>query len=133
VKGRIRLGTRFIVRHGSERRSFSVAELIQAGGGAVGEDELIRVGDGPGMPFLWEFGDTLSKPENFVLACSGTTLEDIYRAAEWESQGPRMGAPMVLDRGSVQPLIGVARQAMPRNEPLGVAHSPVVSAKPQSA
>lgn len=131
--GRIRLGTRFIVGHGSERRSFSVAELIQAGGGAVGEDELIRVGDGPAMPFLWEFGDTLPKPEDFVLACSGTTLEDIYRAAEWESQGPRMGAPMVLDRGPVQPLKGVARQAMPRNEPLGVVHSPVVSAKPQSA
>lgn len=120
---RIRLGTRFLVGTGKERKSFAVADLIKAGGGVVGDDELIRIGDGPGMPFHWEFGDTLPKPEDFVLACSGTTLEDIYKAAEWESQGPRLPAPMVLDRGPVQPLTGVALQTMPRNQPLSVAHS----------
>lgn len=97
--GRIRLGTRFLVGTGKERRSFAVADLIEYGGGVVGDDELIRVGDGDPMPFHWDFGDTLPQPEDFVLACSGTTLEDIYNAAEWESQGPRLPAPMVLDRG----------------------------------
>ncbi len=130
-EGRIRLGTRFLVGTGKERKSFAVADLIEAGGGVVGDDELIRVGDGDPMPFLWDFGDTLPKPEDFVLACSGTTLEDIYKAAEWEAQGPRLPAPMVLDRGPVQPLKGAALSAMPRNEPLGVVHSPMASAKPQ--
>lgn len=76
-------------------------------------------------------GSELPKPEDFVLACSGTTLEDIYKAAEWESQGPRLPAPMVLDRGPVQPLKGTALSAMPRNEPFEVVHSPTASAKPQ--
>ena len=130
-KGRIRLGTRFLIGEGKERRSFAVADLIEHGGGVVGDDELICVGDGEPMPFLWDFGDTLPKPEDFVLTCSGTTLEDIYKAAEWESQGPRLPAPMVLDRGPVQPLKGAALYAMPRNEPLDVSHTPLTSAKPQ--
>ena len=129
--GRIRLGTRFLIGKGKERRSWAAADLIERIGGVVGDDELIRVGDSAPMPFLWEFGDTLPKPEDFVLACSGTTLEDIYKAAEWESQGPRLPAPMVLDRGPVQPLKGAALSAMPRNEPLNVAHAPIASAKPQ--
>ncbi|GAW35562.1 hypothetical protein RA2_02625 [Roseovarius sp. A-2] len=130
-EGRIRLGTRFLVGTGKERKSWAVADLIEHGGGFVGDDELIRVGDGEPMPFLWDFGETLPKPEDFVLACSGTTLEDIYKAAEWESQGPRLPAPMVLDRGPVQPLKGAALSAMPRNEPLNVAHAPMAPAKPQ--
>lgn len=132
-QGRIRLGTCFIVGEGKSRKSLAVADLIEHGGGVVGDDELIRVGDGPAMPFLWDFGETLPKPEDFVLACSSTTLEDIYKAAEWESQGPRLSAPMVLDRGPVQPLKGAALSAMPRNEPLDVMHSPMASAKPQRA
>lgn len=116
-QGRIRLGTRFIVRKDKGRKDYSVADLIEAGGGVVGDDELIRVGDGPGVPFHWDFGDTLPKPEDFVLAASGTTLEDIYKAAEWESQGPRLPAPMVLDGGPVRPLKGAELSAMPRNEP----------------
>lgn len=128
--GRIRLGTRVLVGSGKARNSWAVADLIEAGGGVVGEDELIRVGEGPGMPFHWEFGDTLPRPEDFVLACSGTTLEDIYKAAEWESQGPRLPTPMVLDRGPVQPLKGAELSAMARNEPLDVEHAPRVPAKP---
>ncbi|WP_299960839.1 hypothetical protein [uncultured Roseobacter sp.] len=131
--GCIRLGTRVLVGSGKARKSWAVADLIEAGGGVVGEDELIHVGDGPGMPFHWEFGDTLPKPEDFVLACSGTTLEDIYKAAEWESQGPRLPAPMVLDRGPVQPLQGAELYVMPRNELLEVVHAPIVPAKPKRA
>ena len=129
--GRIRLGTRFLVGTGKERKSFAVADLIEHGGGVVGEDELIRVGDGEAMPFLWDFGEILPKPEDFVLACSGTTLEDIYKAAEWESQGPRLPAPMLLDRGPVQPLTGAALSAMPRNAPLEVLHEPMNTQTPQ--
>ncbi len=130
-QGRIRLGTRFLVGEGKERKSWAVADLIKAGGGVVGDDELIRVGDGPGMPFHWDFGDTLPKPEDFVLACSQTTLEEIYNAAEWESQGPRLPAPMRLDRGPVEPLKGAALSAMPRNEPLDVSFDGMPTAKPQ--
>lgn len=118
--GRIRLGTRFFVGTGKERKSWAVADLIEAGGGVVGDDELIRVGDGEPMPFLWDFGDTLPRPEDFVLACSGTTLEDIYKAAEWESQGPRLPAPVVPDGGPVRPLSQSELAMMPRNEPLPV-------------
>ncbi|WP_232716648.1 hypothetical protein, partial [Epibacterium ulvae] len=130
-QGRIRLGTRFLVGEGKERKAWDVADLIKAGGGVVGDDELIRVGDSEPMPFHWEFGDTLPKPEDFVLACSDTTLEDIYKAAEWESQGPRLPAPVVLDRGPVQPLKGTALSAMPRNEPFDVTHAPMAAQKPQ--
>lgn len=130
-EGRIRLGTRFLIGTGEERKSVSVADLIECNRGVVGDDELIHVGDGPGVPFTWDFGDTLPKPEDFVLACSGTTLEDIYKAAEWESQGPRLPAPTLLDRGPVQPLKGAALSAMPRNEPLNVTHAPMAAAKPQ--
>lgn len=129
--GRIRLGTRFLVGTDKERKSWAVADLIEAGGGVVGDDELIRVDDGPGIPFHWDFGDTLPKPEDFVLATSGTTLEDIYKAAEWESQGPRLPAPMVLDGGPVQPLKGAELSAMPRNEPWNSGHMPEAPQKPQ--
>jgi hypothetical protein len=81
-QGRIRLGTRFLVGTGKKRKSFAVADLIEHGGGVVGDDELVRMGDGDPMPFPWDFGETLPKPEDFVLACSGTTLEYIYKAAE---------------------------------------------------
>jgi hypothetical protein len=117
-QGRIRLGTRFVINDGDKRTTWCVADLIEAGGGSVGEDELIRVGGGEPMSFHWEFGDMLPKPEDFVLACSGTTLEDIYKAAEWEGQHPHMPAPMVMDGGPVQPLSHRARSAMARNEPL---------------
>lgn len=118
-QGRVRLGTRFILSDGDTHKSWSVADLIEVGGGVV-EDEMIRTDDGDPMPFHWDFSDTLPKPEDFVLACSGTTLEDIYKAAEWESQAPRLSAPTVLDGGPVQPLKGADLDGMPRNEPLDV-------------
>ena len=121
-QGRIRLGTRFLAGQGKARKSYAVADLIEAAGGQVGADELIRIDDGAPVPFHWGFGDRLPSPEDFVLACSSTTLEDIYKAGEWESQGPRLPAPIVLDRGPVQPLEGAERTAMPRNEPLEVTH-----------
>ncbi|MEM6416064.1 MAG: hypothetical protein AAF720_15570 [Pseudomonadota bacterium] len=123
-RGRVRLGTRFLAKDGESHKSWTVADLIEAGGGVIGDDEMIHVGDDDPVPFYWEFGDTLPAPEDFVLACSGTTLEDIYKASEWESRGPRLPAPMVLDGGPVQPAKGATLSAMPRNEPLDVAHTP---------
>ncbi len=73
-EGHIRLGTRLLVSTGKERKFWAVADLIEAGGRIVGDDKLIRFGDGEPMPFLWDFGDTLPKPEAFLLAWSGTTL-----------------------------------------------------------
>ena len=116
---------------GDDRKSFAVADLIEHNGGVVGEDKMIHVGGNPSVPFVWDLGDVLPKPEDFVLACSGTTLEDIYKAAEWESQGPRLPAPIALDRGPVQPLKGAALSVMPRNEPLNVAQGELTVAKPQ--
>ena len=130
-QGRIRLGTRFIMGEGKQRKHWSIADVIEHAGGVVGEDEMIRVGEGPAMAFHWEFGDTLPKPEDFVLEASGTSLEDIYKAAEWEGQQPQMPAPMVMDGGSVQPLPHKALNAMPRNEPLSFAPTP--AAKPRQA
>ncbi|MEO9826795.1 MAG: hypothetical protein ABJF50_20530 [Paracoccaceae bacterium] len=130
-QGRIRLGTRFIMGEGKQRKHWSIADVIEHAGGVVGDDEMIRVGDGPPMAFHWEFGDTLPKPEDFVLEASGTTLEDIYKAAEWEGQQPQMPAPMVMDGGPIQPLPHAALKAMPRNEPQNVAHSEMAATKPQ--
>jgi hypothetical protein len=83
------------------------------------------------MPFHWDFGDTLPKPEDFVLACSNTTLEEIYQAGDWESQGPRLPAPIRLDRGPVEPLKGADLSTMPRNEPLDVSFDGMSAPKPQ--
>jgi hypothetical protein len=130
-QGRVRLGTRFIIGEGEERKHWAIADLIERAGGVVGDDEMIRVGDGPPMAFHWEFGDTLPRPEDFVLKVSGTTLEDIYKAAEWESQQPQMPAPMVMDGGPIQPLPHTALKAMPRNEPLNLRPTP--AAKPRQA
>ena len=116
-RGRIRLGTRFIV---DDKTSQCLADVIEAKGGIVGDDELIRFGDAAPAPFVWEHGAILPKPEDFVLACSRTTLEDIYKAGEWENRRPHMPAPMVMDGGPVQPLSTTALSAMPRNQPLSL-------------
>lgn len=116
-RSRIRLGTRFIV---DCKTSQCVADVIEAKGGTVGDDEQIRFGDAAPAPFVWEHGATLPKPEDFILQASGTTLTDIYKAGEWESRRPHMPAPMVMGGGPVQPLSATALSAMPRNQPLNL-------------
>lgn len=128
-RGRIRLGTRFVVEG---KDSLCVADVIEAKGGFVGEDELVRIGKGEPEPFVWEHGVMLPKPEDYVLISSGTSLEKIYGAGEWEGQRPHLPAPMVMDGGPVQSLSHTALSAMPRNEPLGINHgSAAVPAKPK--
>lgn len=125
-KGRIRLGTRVIVDRarpgGGEggRRDFCIADLIEAGGGTLTEDGLIRVDDGPAIPFHWTFTKHLPNPEDYVLKRSGTKLEEIYKASEWEAVRPRLPAPMAMDGGPIQPLSGAELSAMPRNTPLSL-------------
>lgn len=70
--------------------------------------------------FVWTLSDRLPNPEDFILARSQTTLEDIYRANEWESQRPSLPAPMVMDGGPVQPLCGDRLAQMPRNQPVAM-------------
>jgi hypothetical protein len=64
--------------------------------------------------------DTIPNPEDFVLARSQTSLEDIYRAGQWESVGPQMSPPLVLDGGPVQPLPDYQLDMMPRNTPIAL-------------
>jgi len=115
-KGRIRLGTRFITDDG---RDLCINDLIEAGGGMLTDDGLVRLGEnGSATPFHWALSDTLPRPEDYILERSGASLEDIYRAAEWESQRPHMPPPMVIDGGPVQPLSRSDFTDMPRNVPL---------------
>ena len=113
-KGRIRLGTRIISEDG---RDFCVGDLIRAGNGIVSSEGLICVGDIQ-IPFHWAYGDLLPKPEDYILKRSGTTLDDIYKVAEWEGLRPNLPPPMVRDDGPVQPLSQSGLDLMPRNTPL---------------
>jgi len=120
--GRIRLGTRFVVGDGDQYKSFAVYDLISAAGGVVGDDEMVHIAGGESMPFHWEFADTLPKPEDFVLTCSGTSLEEIYKAAEWENHAPRLPAPVSLDGKPVRPSAGLNLKEMAPNVTLKVKH-----------
>jgi hypothetical protein len=115
-KRKLRLGTRLINTHGQD---VCIGDLIADGGGMVTEEGWVRAGDAE-MPFQWTFSDSLPNPEDYILARSGTTLEDIFRAAEWEAERPQMPPPMVRDGGRVQPLSEPARAAMPRNTPMAM-------------
>lgn len=112
-QARIRRGTRIITDDG---RDLCVEDLIVAGGGTVNEDGFVCIGDQL-MPFHWIFGDALPKPEDYVLQRSGTTLEEIYKASEWEAQRPHMPVPMARDGGPVQPLSQAGLSAMAANAP----------------
>lgn len=112
----IRHGTRVILDDG---RDICIADVIAAGGGTLREDGLIATEDCPeGMPFHWTFSETLPNPEDYILKRSGTTLEDIYKAAEWEHHKPQMPAPMMYEGVPVEPAAPRQREDMPRNEPL---------------
>ncbi len=117
-RGRIRLGTRFLIFDGIGYRSFDVADLIFAAGGTVDNNELVRFGSDEALPFHWDFSPSLPKPEDFVLACSGTTLEEIERASVWERYEPN---PSITD--ILRPSNQVSSAEGPRNTPLKVTHN----------
>jgi len=119
-KKKIRLGTRWMIRNGDH---FSMLDYMK-----MNDIELLEQGDLKGyvrfnkvgtiVPFAWTFSDALPNPEDFVLQRSGTTLEEIYEAGEWEAQTPQMPAPMVMEGGPVQPLPNAELKTMARNTPM---------------
>ena len=117
----IRLGTRFILENGAD---VSVLELILANGGMVCGEHVRTAFDGPDRPFHWTFTPNLPKPEDYVLQRSATSLEDIYRANEWEAARPAMSVPMPgYDGGEAEAAISdhpAITQAAPVNMPLSL-------------
>jgi hypothetical protein len=117
-KKKLRLGTRWMLPNGNH---FSMREYMQGIGLELLPNGYVRWKQtGLTSPFVWTLSDTLPNPEDFVLARSGTTLEDIYKAAEWEALRPDMPPPMVRDSGPVQPLSQAGLTLMPRNTPLAM-------------
>jgi hypothetical protein len=115
---RLRLGTRWMLPSGSH---FSMREYLTFMGAELLENGYVRFKrTGMTMPFAWVLSDTIPNPEDFVLARSQTSLEDIYRAGQWESVGPQMSPPLVLDGGPVQPLPDYQLDMMPRNTPIAL-------------
>ena len=92
TEGPVRLGTRVILEDG---RDFAIGDILRAAGGTLGEDGLVRgPGEAEGAPLHLDFLTALPKPEDYILARSGLTLEEIYAEAEWEPGAqPRTPAP----------------------------------------
>lgn len=116
-QGKIRIGTRFITDDGKD---IAVADLLKHAGAVVNEDGLVT---GPNinmpMPLHLSFLSCIPLPEDYVLQRSGVTLEEIYRASEWEEGARPVGfPPMHLDGGPVKPAPQHDRQLIPRNIPL---------------
>lgn len=120
-KRQLRLGARWMMPNG---KHFSMREYMEGCG-----IELVESGELEGYVrfkktglttvFAWTLSGTLPSPEDFVLRRSQTTLEDIYRASEWESVHPQMPAPVIMDSGPIQPLSVQQFDDMPRNNPIG--------------
>ena len=119
-KTKLRYGTRWMAENGQH---FTMREYMDSIG-----VEIIQDGPQCGYarwketgvitPFAWVLSDTLPNPEDFVLARSATSLEEIYKAGQWEFMHPQMPAPLAMDGGPVQPLPERKLELMPRNEPL---------------
>ena len=113
---KLRLGTRWMQPDGHH---VSMREYMANAGLELLDDRFVRSKEtGQKTLFIWPFSDTLPNPEDFVLARSQTTLEDIYGADQWESMHPTMPEPLVRDGGPVAPLSEHQLNAMPRNMPM---------------
>jgi len=117
-RGELRLGTRFITEDG---RDYCIADLIEALGSKIDENGLICRDNGEAKPFHWDLSETLPKPEDYVLKRSGTSLEKIYQASEWEAQRPQMPPPMRRDGGPVGPLPASEISRVEPNTPLAAS------------
>ena len=116
----LRFGTRFMLPDGQH---FSMRDYLDGIG-----VEIIESGAYEGYArfkktglisvFAWTLSPRLPNPEEFVLARSQTTLEDIYRAGEWETVHPRMPAPMIMDGGLVQPMTAQESAGFAKNMPI---------------
>ncbi|QBY00720.1 hypothetical protein E2K80_08225 [Rhodophyticola sp. CCM32] len=97
-QGKVRFGTWIILPDG---RHMSFMEMAANEGWRVSDDgymvAMMKGEDGAlqEQKFLFPYahGEELPKPEDYILARSAVTLEDIYLANEWEQIGTRMPAP----------------------------------------
>ncbi len=121
-KTMLRFGTRWMMPNGQH---LSMREYMESAG-----IEILKDGPHKGyalwkqtgiiMPFVWVLSESLPKPEDFVLARSATSLEDIYKASEWEAVHPTMPPPLQLEDGSLQLRLKPNLELMPRNEPIAL-------------
>ena len=113
--GKLRLGTRFITDCGNDH---CIADLLAAAGAILACDGLVQIGSNEPRPFHWDFDEELPRPETYVLSRSGTSLTEIYRAAEWQEQQPRLPAPLMRDGGPVFPASVFEKGQIEPNRPL---------------
>ena len=96
--GKVRFGTRVILPDGQH---MSFLEMAAREGWRVSDDGymvgMLKGEDGQLRPqkfhFPYGYGEELPKPEDYILARSAVTLEEIYAAGEWEQIGTRLPAP----------------------------------------
>ena len=116
AKRKLRLGTRFLR---SDGMALTIAGHLKMLGMRLRDDGYVEdESTGIRTLYQWCFNDTLPNPEDYILELSKTTLEDIYKAGEWEGVRPQMPPPLVLDGGPVQALSKNKLNMMPRNEPV---------------
>ena len=130
IRKKLRLGTRFIIPDGS---SISIAEdLAKIGMRARADGFVEHIVTGQKALYQWPVGGQMPpNPEDYVLQRSGTTLEDIYRAGEWEVQRPQMPPPMIRDGGEITPVSERTLMAMPRNVPMAMREGTSPDASPK--
>ena len=114
-KKKLRLGTRWMLPNGNH---FTMREYMAGAGLELLDDGYVQFKvTGLRVPFIWTFSPNLPNPEDFVLARSQTTLDDIYRADQWDAMPPTMPVPLRRDSGPVMALSEHQLNAMPRNMP----------------
>ena len=130
IRKKLRLGTRFIIPDGS---SISIAEDLRKIGMRARADGFVEhTVTGQKALYQWPVGGQMPpNPEDYVLQRSGTTLEDIYRAGEWEGQRPQMPPPMIRDGGEITPVSERTLMAMPRNVPMAMREGTPPDASPK--
>lgn len=89
-RGQLRLGQRFITEDGED---LCLADIIERAGATIKDDLIVTKPGELGVPFLWPFGETLPRPEDFVLQRSASCLSGIYAAGEWEDVPSVLAAP----------------------------------------
>ena len=96
--GKVRFGTRVILPDG---RDMSFLEMAHEEGWNITDEGYmvgrIKSNDGTVQERVFHFpythGEYLPNPEDYILARSAVTLEEIYAAGEWEQIGTQMTAP----------------------------------------
>ncbi len=97
-QGRVRIGMRFILPDG---RDMSIAEILAASGATVNADGLVDSKTMPEpTPLHLSFLEAMPQVEDYILARSGLSLDEIYDAGEWEATRPQMPPPLTVKKQS---------------------------------